>query len=527
MRQRQSEIDAAGHASYREFGCVAPGLAVASLVDPWLIRGYPEDVVSLGNSQHERRSTPWRIARASPDLAGHRTRFSAMAIRESLALALTRAFLAGPWTADELASRAYSIFREERPRQWLASLISRILTDFPANGPLPTERRLRLFVRSKTRIARHEREPGATRLVQRSPAWPRQMQPASGVPATWTVPQIVSTAELADWLQVSIGELGWFANVAGWSSATNREALHHYRYRWLKKPSGGVRLLETPKPRLKQMQRLILDWILNHVPVHSAAHAFRTGHSVSTYVAPHVGQDVVLHIDLRDFFPSIQASRINATFRTMGYPEPIAVLLTGLCTNEAPADVLGGGLRRLSHEAIWLRLRSPHLPQGAPTSPALANLCAFKLDRRLDGLAKSVAAQYTRYADDLVFSGGRDLLPSLPRLRVLIAAIVLDEGLEIRQRKTRVMVAGTRQQVAGICLNQHANIPRETFDALKATLHNCRRFGPDSQNHQQHPRFREHLQGRLAYWQSICPDRIARLWQVFNDIQWPEAPCHE
>lgn len=522
MRQRQSEIDAARHASYREFGCVAPGVAVASLVDPWLLRGYPEDVVSLGISQHERRSTPWRIARASPDLAGHRTRFSDMAIRESLALALTQAFLAGSWSADELATRAASIFREDRPRQWLRSLIDQILTTFPAMGPRPTERHLRQFVRSQTRIAKHEREPGATRFVRRPPAWPKQMQPASGAASTWNVPAIVSIPALAEWLQVSCGELEWFANTNGWSSDTSREALHHYRYRWLKKPSGGLRLLESPKPRLKQMQRRILDGILSHVPAHPAAHAFRVGHSVSTYVAPHVGQEVVLHIDLRDFFPSLQASRINATFRTMGYPELIAVLLTGLCTNRTPEEVLNSGLTRLSHEGTWLCLRSAHLPQGAPTSPALANLCTFRLDRRLDGLAKAISAQYTRYADDLVFSGGRDLLKSLPRLQVLIAAIVLDEGLEIRQRKTRVMVAGTRQQVAGICLNQHANIPRETFDALKATLHNCRRFGPDSQNHEQHPRFREHLQGRLAYWSSICPDRINRLWQIFNDVEWTD-----
>lgn len=447
-----------------------------------------------------------------------------MPIRKSLALALTQSFLGGTWTAEDLVTRACSIFRKRRPRQWLTGLVEQILANFPDTGPRPTEHRLLSFVRSQTRITRQEREPGATRIMRHPPPWPKQMHPATGAASTWNVPAIVSVAELAEWLEVSNGELEWFANRNGWSSDTSRETLHHYRYRWLQKPSGGVRLLESPKLRLKQMQRRILDGILNHVPAHPAAHAFRTGRSVSTYVAPHVGQDVVLHIDLRDFFPSLHASRINATFRTMGYPEQIAVLLTGLCTNATPPEVLSGGLARLSHEATWLRLRSAHLPQGAPTSPALANLCTFRLDRRLDGLAKATSAQYTRYADDLVFSGGRDLLKSLSRLRILITAIVLDEGLEIRQRKTRVMVAGTRQQVAGICLNQHANIPREVFDILKATLHNCRRFGPDSQNHQQHPHFREQLQGRLAYWSSICPDRTSRLWQVFHEIQWPDQP---
>jgi len=495
---------------------------VASLVVPWLLRGYPGDFVSLGISQHERRSTLWRIARASPDLAGHRTRFSNMAIRKSLALALTRSFLAGEWTAEGLASRAAAIFQKDSPRQWLTSLIARTLSTFPATAPRPTERHLLEFVASRTQIAKHERVPGTTRLLRRLPNWPRRMQPATGAASTWTVPPIVSVAELADWLQVSIGELCWFANTTGWSSVTNREGLRHYRYRWLKKPAGGVRLLESPKPRLKQIQRKILDDILTQVPVHPAAHAFRVGHSVSTYVAPHVGQAVVLHIDLRDFFPSIHAARVNATFRTIGYPEQIAGLLTGLCTNSTPTEVLNEGLLRSACEPTWSRLRSPHLPQGAPTSPALANLCSFKLDRRLSGLANTASVQYTRYADDLIFSGGRELLKSLPRLRVLIAAILLDEGFEIRQRKTRVMVAGRQQQISGICVNQHANIPRETFDRLKATLHNCWRHGPESQNREGHPHFREHLQGRLAYWSSICPDRMKRLWEIFREVPWTD-----
>ena len=158
--------------------------------------------------------------------------------------------------------------------------------------------------------------------------------------------------------------------------------------------------------------------------------------------------------------------------------------------------------------------------QGAPTSPALANLCAYRLDCRLAGLARSVTARYTRYADDLVFSGGLDLQRSIARLRILINAIVLDEGFEIRHRKTRVMSAGSRQQVCGVRLNIRPNIPRETFDQLKAILHNCCRFGPDSQNRSEHPHFREHLMGQLAYWSKICPERVGKLQAMFKKIEW-------
>ncbi len=442
-----------------------------------------------------------------------------MVIRRRLATALTESFLAGPWTASELTSRASTVFAEDHPRLWLNLLVGNVLMTFPETSPRPTVRRLLALV-LQTRIPKSERVLGSTRLVRRIPLWIHRMQPAAGPASDWTVPAIVSVPGLADWLEITVGELEWFANRTGWNTGAAREPLRHYRYCWIKKPSGGLRLLESPKPRLKEMQRRILDEILNRVPIHEAAHAFRSGRSVGTYVAPHTGQHVVLHIDLREFFPSVHAARVNATFRTMGYPERVAGLLTGICTNSTPAGVLALGLQRLSDEGTWLRHRSPHLPQGAPTSPALANLCAHKLDARLDGLARATSARYTRYADDLLFSGGRDLLKCMPRLRVLINAIVLDEGFEIRHRKTHVMVAGTRQQVAGIRLNSHANIPRETFDELKATLHNCRRFGPDSQNRAAHSRFREHLQGRLAYWSAICPQRMARLNRLFEEINW-------
>jgi hypothetical protein len=444
-----------------------------------------------------------------------------MPIRESLADALVDSFLGGPWSAEELLSRAAALFAIQSSRNWLSLLVLNVLSAFPATSPIPTRRKLKTFVRAKTRITKVERRVGATRLKRRPPKWKPTMQPAAGPPSQWTVPAIVSHPQLADWLGLTIAELDWFADRSGWGSDSAHESLRHYRCRWIKKPSGGLRLLESPKPRLKQIQRRILDEILSRVPIHSAAHAFRTGRSIVTHVAPHAGQYLILHVDLREFFSSIRASQVNATFRTMGYPERVASLLTGLCTHSTPSHVLADGIQRVHDEGTWQRHRSPHLPQGAPTSPALANLCAYRLDGRLAGLARVVGARYTRYADDLVFSGGRDLRKCLRRLRILINAIVLNEGFEIRQRKTHVMIYGTRQQISGIRVNQHPNIPRETFDELKAILHNCRRFGPESQNRAGHAHFREHLQGRLAYWSSINPDRIAKLRRIFDEIKWP------
>lgn len=165
-------------------------------------------------------------------------------------------------------------------------------------------------------------------------------------------------------------------------------------------------------------------------------------------------------------------------------------------------------------------MSSPHLPQGAPSSPALANLAAFRLDCRLTGLAQEVGAAYTRYADDLLFSGGTQLARCATRFRRLVTAIAHHEGFEIRARKSRTMYCGTRQQVAGIVLNRQPNIPRQEYDSLRATLYNCHRCGPVTQNREAHPHFRDHLLGRINYWSQICPERACKLMALFNQIEW-------
>jgi hypothetical protein len=166
-------------------------------------------------------------------------------------------------------------------------------------------------------------------------------------------------------------------------------------------------------------------------------------------------------------------------------------------------------------------LYSPrHLPQGAPTSPALANVCCYRLDCRLAGLAKAAGADYTRYADDLAFSGGEEFDRSVNRFATYVAAIVHEEGLSVNHRKTRIMRPGVRQHLAGVTLNQHLNVNRRDFDALKAILTNCIRFGPATQNRDQHLDFRAHLQGRVAFVVSVNAQRGNRLRRLFEQIQW-------
>jgi RNA-directed DNA polymerase len=262
----------------------------------------------------------------------------------------------------------------------------------------------------------------------------------------------------------------------------------------LPKRSGGVRLLESPKSNLKALQRRILSGILDRIPAHPAVHGFVKGRSIATFASPHTGKSVLLRLDLQDFFPSFPAARIAALFRTIGYPETVAGLLAGICTNAAPRNLWNTPAPAPETRMLYER---PHLPQGAPTSPALANLTAYRLDSRLTGLAKSAGAVYTRYADDLAFSGGEPFNLAAARFSIHAAAIALEEGFAVNHRKTRIMRQGVRQQLAGVVVNRKLNLRRADLELLEAVLFNCVRLGPASQNRAAHPNFRAHLEGSV------------------------------
>ena len=341
--------------------------------------------------------------------------------------------------------------------------------------------------------------------------------------ASWDVPAIESVGALAEWLGLNLGELEWFADLKGLGYKKNYPRLRHYYYRVLAKRSGYIRLIEAPKSRLKELQRLILARILEKVPPHPAAHGFLKGRSIKTFIAPHVGQRVVLRMDLRDFFPSFAAARVQTFFRTVGYPESVADLLGGICTNAAPREVWqepAFGVDRVHLREARALYSRPHLPQGAPTSPALANLCVYRVDCRLAGLAQSAGANYTRYADDLAFSGSEAFEHCVERFPTHVAAILLEEGLTVNHRKTRIMRQGVRQHLAGVVANQCMNVKRTDFDRLKATLTNCVRLGPENQNRGSHSRFRSHLEGRVGFVGMINPARGERLRAIFDRIQW-------
>jgi RNA-directed DNA polymerase len=427
---------------------------------------------------------------------------------------LAAALLAGDWTVDGLAERAAEAFGGRF--RFIRPLVRRVLATFPTP---PTADALFAFASADAPLGRAMR-CGSAR-VARLFVVPPVMAPLPAA-AGWTVPPLTTTQAVADYFGLAPGRLLWLADLGGRNGRDRSPRLRNYHYAWIPKP-GGRRLLEAPKHELKRVQRRILADILGPVPAHPAAHGFCPGRSILTNAVPHCGKAVVLRFDLSDFFASVPAARVFAVFRSLGYPPEVARVLTGLCTTRLPPEVWDARpdpRRDGCEHPAGAKFAEAHLPQGAPTSPALANLCAYRLDCRLAGLAEAVGATYTRYADDLTFSGDDALRRGNIRMLRAVAGIAAGEGFSLNARKTKVLGRGVRQTVAGVVVNARPNVRRADFDDLKAVLTNCVRHGPAGQNRDGHADWRGHLAGRVAHVGMLHPARGAKLRALLERIDW-------
>ncbi|MGB8534799.1 MAG: reverse transcriptase family protein [Acidobacteriaceae bacterium] len=444
-------------------------------------------------------------------------------LTSALVNVLANAILTGEQETDAIAARLGHILGHNW--RWIRPLAGRYLETF-SGRTRPRRREVVSFLRLDRDFAEAcHRYLHQIKILHRI-AGPQSMQPVAAA-AAWPIPRIESIGRLADWLELDPAELGWLADLKALGYKRPQARLEHYHYRMLAKPTGSIRLIETPKPRLKNLQRRILGAILDNVPSHPAVHGFVKGHSIQTFAAPHVGKRVVLRMDLENFFPTFPGARVQSFFRTLGYPEPVADLLGGIATNCVPRRAWSEMIKQsgfaLDPQELWhvrAMYARPHLPQGAPTSPSLANLCSYRLDCRLGGLAQSAGAAYTRYADDLAFSGGEKFEYSAERFATQAAVILLEEGFTVHHRKTRIMRPSVRQHLAGLVTNERLNVRRSDFDRLKAILTNCVRHGSDSQNREAHPYFREHLVGRIGFMESINKEKGRRLRAIFDQIAW-------
>lgn len=256
------------------------------------------------------------------------------------------------------------------------------------------------------------------------------------------------------------------------------------------KARGGEREICAPRAGLKAIQRKILDLYLAKIPVHEACHGFVRGRSVVTNARPHERAALVLKTDIADFFPSIHFHRVQGLFELLGASRQNARKLAALTTYRP---------RLADGRVAWPGV----LPQGAPTSPAIANLVCRRLDARLAGLARRMEAHYTRYADDLTLSFAREP-DDLGRVFWWVNAILQQEGFVENTEKRRLLRPSTRQQVTGVVVNEGARLPRDERRAFRALLANCERHGVASQARGRAD-FADYLLGYAAYARMVQP----------------------
>lgn len=269
-----------------------------------------------------------------------------------------------------------------------------------------------------------------------------------------------------------------------------------YAQKSIPKRSGGYRLLEIPALELKSIQRWILDNILKNISVSKFAMGFRDHKSIVDNAKVHLNKQCVINMDIKDFFPSISFEQVFRIFYYFGYTKEVSFFLARICTFKG------------------------HLPQGAPTSPYLSNIIALKLDARLSALAKTYQADYTRYADDLTFSGGTKMY----KLVGIVHGIVHDEGFRINANKTRIQYKGERQEVTGIIVNgDRVKVNRNYKRELEQQIYYCKKYGVDD-----HLKkigcvktfYKEHLYGKAYFIKMVEPEAGKKFLASLDEIKW-------
>jgi RNA-directed DNA polymerase len=220
----------------------------------------------------------------------------------------------------------------------------------------------------------------------------------------------------------------------------------YYKIYNLPKKSGGFRTIAQPSRDLKAIQGWILRNILDKLSTSSHSKGFEIGSSTLQNAVPHVGANFVLNIDFENFFPSVNASKVYSVFNSIGYNKEMCVLLTNLCTYNSG------------------------LPQGAPTSPKLANLACAQLDARIHGYAGPRGIIYTRYADDITLSA--QTADKIFKAKTFLSYVVPNEGLTINEKKTEISGTRRRKTVTGLVVSENrVGVGREKRRKLRSNIH--------------------------------------------------------
>ena len=281
----------------------------------------------------------------------------------------------------------------------------------------------------------------------------------------YNLPVFEDALALAKSMQIDLKALQYLAY--------NRKVskINHYHTFELEKKSGGKRKISAPKPKLKEIQNWILENILHKIPFTDEAHGFIKERSIVTNAKPHVNKDIVVNIDLKDFFPTVTYKRVKGLFHKIGYSEELATILGLLCTYSEINETTLDGV------TYYVQSGERKLPQGSPASPAISNMLVYKMDKKINGLAKKLNFSYTRYADDMSFSTTEENAQNVSKLLFYIKKIIESEGFVIHPDKVHVMRKGMQQKVTGVVVNTKLNIDRIQLRKFRAVLHNIEKNG--------------------------------------------------
>ncbi|WP_309396892.1 reverse transcriptase family protein [Cerasicoccus maritimus] len=334
------------------------------------------------------------------------------------------------------------------------------------------------------------------------------------------LPVYLDAESLAIAMGISVGQLRFL------SFHRKVAKTSHYRRFLLPKKSGGVRKISAPMPRLKRLQYWILHTLLYQLDISEQAHGFVPERSIKTNAEAHTGQDVVVNIDFKDFFPTITYPRVKGLFGKLGYSEQIATIFALLCTEPEIQEA------EMDGEKWFIQQAERKLPQGAPTSPAITNIICRRFDRRLQGAAQKLGFHFSRYADDLTLSASGEAAKDLGRMLWQTRKIIEEEGFVFHPDKLRIMRRGVRQEATGIVVNEKLGVERRKVRAFKALLFQIEKDGLEGKTWQGNSdNLLERITGYADFIAMVDPDKgkpfQARVAAICKAQQFKRRPKPE
>ncbi|WP_295212961.1 reverse transcriptase family protein [uncultured Chryseobacterium sp.] len=299
-----------------------------------------------------------------------------------------------------------------------------------------------------------------------------------------------------------------------------------YNYFTIKKKRGGYREIMAPAKDLKYIQKWILLNILYAYQLENCCKGFLPNQGILDNAKVHENSDEILKIDLLKFYDSITFGRVVQVFESVGYIKNLAISMAKLVTAINRESYWDDFDEYSRHKLSSIRnFNTPVLPQGAPTSPMLANIIATNLDKKIMKLSKKLNFRYSRYADDLTFSVKKDegVLPYLK----LIKNIIESEGFFVNPSKTIVKKRGRRQYVTGLTVTNGVNLSKKYRREIFKHLYYCRKFGVNShlkrnENFRKYNiiQFHDWLFGHICYTNSINQQAANKMFDIFRKINW-------